>query len=138
MKVNFTPEQGKACLEIENAELRKENQKLKKEVAKLHIIQEEYGNHIENTHIIDDYQKTYFMSNKYLIELKNGKFVYIDEIEKENQRLNNVLNALEESYIEDIEKLESFGIERKVEIAEIISCYKFYLRRLRELKESDK
>lgn len=28
MNVNFTPEQGKACLEIENAELRKENQRL--------------------------------------------------------------------------------------------------------------
>ena len=61
-----------------------------------------------------------------------------EELKEENQRLNNVLNALEESYIEDIEKLESFGIERQVEIAEIISCYKFYLRRLRELKESDK
>jgi len=124
MNVNYTPEQGKACLEIENAELKKENQRLKKEVAKLHIIQEEYGNHIENTHIIDDYQKTYFMSNKYLIELKNGKFVYIDEIEKENQRLNNVLNELkewfkkfhkyqsrlkwnEEDYIEFIEHLEN-------------------------------
>ena len=28
MNVNFTPEQGKTCLKIENAELRKENQKL--------------------------------------------------------------------------------------------------------------
>ena len=28
MNVNFTSEQGKACLEIENAELRKENQRL--------------------------------------------------------------------------------------------------------------
>ena len=28
MNVNYTPEQGKACLEIENAELRKENQRL--------------------------------------------------------------------------------------------------------------
>jgi len=61
-------------------DLQEENERLNKEVAKLHIIQEEYGNHIENTHIIDDYQKTYFMSNKWLIELKNGKFVYIDDL----------------------------------------------------------
>ena len=64
----------------QNEEKDKEIDRLKREVAKLHIIQEEYGNHIENTHIIDDYQKTYFMSNKWLIELKNGKFVYIDEL----------------------------------------------------------
>jgi len=35
-------------------DLQEENERLNKEVAKLHIIQEEYGNHIENTHIIDD------------------------------------------------------------------------------------
>ena len=28
MNINYTPEQGKTCLEIENAELRKENQRL--------------------------------------------------------------------------------------------------------------
>ena len=74
------------------------------------------------------------------LEKKNKKYWQSKcfEYQVENRRLNNILNALEESYIEDIEKLESFGIERQVEIAEIISCYKFYLRRLRELKESDK
>ena len=78
---------------------------------------------------------------KHLMEAKLCNKDTCEEIrtlKEESQRLNNVLNALEESYIEDIEKLESFGIERQVEIAEIISCYKFYLRRLRELKESDK
>jgi len=74
-------------------DLEQENEKLKREVAKLHIIQEEYGSHIENTHIIDDYQKTYFMSNKYLIELKNGKFVDI-----------NVLNDEYEDYKSRCEK----------------------------------
>lgn len=64
-----------------------ENERLNKEVAKLHIIQEEYGSHIENTHIIDDYQKTYFMTNKWLIELKDGRFVDI-----------NVLNSYYEDY----------------------------------------
>ena len=32
MNVNYTPEQGKACLEIENAELRKENQRLNNDI----------------------------------------------------------------------------------------------------------
>lgn len=32
MNINFTAEQGKACLEIENAELRKENQALKERI----------------------------------------------------------------------------------------------------------
>ena len=73
--------------------LQKENERLNKEVAKLHIIQEEYGSHIENTHIIDDYQKTYFMTNKWLIELKDGKFVDI-----------NVLNSDYEDYKSRVEK----------------------------------
>jgi hypothetical protein len=32
MNVNYTSEQGKACLEIENAELRKENQRLNNDI----------------------------------------------------------------------------------------------------------
>lgn len=80
-------------------ELQQENERLNKEVAKLHIIQEEYGNHIENTHIIDDYQKTYFMSNKWLIELKNGKFVYIDDLndkyEDYKSKVDNALKIIE-------------------------------------------
>lgn len=76
---------------------------------------------------------------------RNKILEMFSDVLKENEakekviiKQDNILNALEESYIEDIEKLESFGIERQVEIAQIISCYKFYLRRLRELKESDK
>ena len=79
--------------------LQQESERLNKEVAKLHIIQEEYGNHIENTHIIDDYQKTYFMSNKWLIELKNGKFVYIDDLndkyEDYKSKVDNDLKIIE-------------------------------------------
>jgi len=81
-----------------------ENERLKKEVAKLHIIQEEYGSHIENTHIIDDYQKTYFMTNKWLIELKDGRFVDI-----------NVLNSYYEDYKSRVEKaVEYINKNKKV------------------------
>lgn len=93
----------KECTELLNyiTNLQQENERLKKEVAKLHIIQEEYGNHIENAHIIDDYQKTYFMCNKWLIELKNGKFVYIDELndkyEDYKSRCEKINEILKES-----------------------------------------
>ena len=84
--------------------LQKENERLNIEVAKLHIIQEEYGNHIENTHIIDDYQKTYFMSNKWLIELKDGRFVDI-----------NVLNSDYEDYKSRVKKaVEYINKNKKV------------------------
>jgi len=91
-------------------DLEQENEKLKREVAKLHIIQEEYGSHIENTHIIDDYQKTYFMSNKYLIELKNGKFVDInvlnDEYEDYKSRCDKAIE-----YIENIDNLVCINVD---------------------------
>lgn len=38
MNVNYTSEQGKACLEIENAELRKENQRLNNVLNELETI----------------------------------------------------------------------------------------------------
>ena len=87
-------------LREQNIDLKQENERLKREVAKLHIIQEEYGNHIENTHIIDDYQKTYFMSNKWLIELNDGKFVDI-----------NILNNNYEDYKSRVEKAIEYNYE---------------------------
>lgn len=87
-------------------ELQQENERLNREVAKLHIIREEYGSHIENTHIIDDYQKTYFMTNKYLIELKNGKFVYVDELndkyEDYKSRCEKAVEYIKINFVEDI------------------------------------
>lgn len=123
---------------LENSKLEQENEKLNREVAKLHIIQEEYGNHIENTHIIDDYQKTYFMTNKYLIELKNGKFVYVDELNdkyedyksqcEELQQENERLKKLDENYPIEEELAEAYRreedyksrCEKAVEIIDLI------------------
>jgi len=99
------------------AELTRENERLKHEVAKLHIIQEEYGNYIENTHIIDDYQKTYFMTNKYLIELKNGKFVYIDEL---NDKYEDYKSRCEKA-VEKIKKIQQNAIKYGVE-HDVIIC----------------
>ena len=84
-------------------QLEKENKKLMREVSKLHVIQEEYGNHIENTHIIDDYQKTYFMSNKWLIELSDGKFVYLNELLEKNNQLENIIKEAIEFILQNCE-----------------------------------
>lgn len=109
--------------------LQKENERLNREVAKLHIIQEEYGNHIENTHIIDDYQKTYFMANKYLIELKNGKFVYVDELNDKYEdyksrceKANAYIDYYWISY-EDSKKDENYEDELEVLVREIYDLY---------------
>ena len=103
--------------------LQQENERLNKEVAKLHIIQEEYGSHIENTHIIDDYQKTYFMTNKWLIELKDGRFVdinvlnsyyedYKSRVEKAVEYLKNLKNYRFEFTFDSVDRHEIFGCEK--------------------------
>ena len=90
MNVNFTPEQGKACLEIENAELRKENQRLKNII----YTTLEYVDREEVSSVGTPFTSTSI--GKEIKELLEGEKTF-NSIWKENQILKERIEYLERS-----------------------------------------
>lgn len=126
MNVNFTPEQGKACLEIENAELRKENQRLKNII----YTTLEYVDREEVSSVGTPFTSTSI--GKEIKELLEGEKTF-NSIWEENQRLNNVLNELEKWLEDKLNLVCGCGIT-----PDYIYAYENVLDYLSELKESDK
>ena len=123
MNVNFTPEQGKACLEIENAELRKENKRLQLALKNSKLSHKNIVQKSENQK--EEIKRLYKQREKMW---KRKAF-----LSKENQRLNNVLNELEK-WLEDKRNIVcGCGIT-----TDYIYAYENVLDYLSELKESDK
>lgn len=123
MNINYTPEQGKACLEIENAELRKENQRLKNII----YTTLEYVDREEVSSVGTPFTSTSI--GKEIKELLEGEKTF-NSIWKENQRLNNVLNELEK-YLKSFSSNEFNYNFMVVRIQDL-------LEKLNELKENDK
>lgn len=87
MNVNFTPEQGKECLEIENAELRKENQRIKEEYIMLQNSSEEYEDKL-----LKENQRLNNVLNELEKDIKN---LYTYGIKNNSEQKDYLLNRLE-------------------------------------------
>ena len=89
--------------------LQKENEELKSENRRLKVIRysTEYGT--ENIHLITKRDLVEINTNKYFIEIQDGKFVYLKQVYLENKKLNEY----KENYI-PIQKVKDKIEEEKL------------------------
>ena len=116
--------------------LKKQLEKLRIENDKLRVIRHETKYGMETTYLIPKERLIEINTNKYIVEIENGKFVDLKEVYQENEEKTTILLAGAEK-VKQLEK-ENEELEEKVEKQEDIIKNALYIINKNEKEKIDR
>lgn len=88
--------------------------------------------------VVDDYVVMNVYENEHKSYPTKRIVIKPYDVYIENNKLNNAIDELERLFKEDIQTLNGYEKDSFVEVSNVIKTCKYYLDKIKELKDSDK